>query len=548
MREPRAGAVLRATLSNPPLRRVALAFAGFHAAEYGVWVAILVYAYDQGGATAAGLVAVAQLLPAAVCAPLASGFADRHPPGRVLALGYALQTLTIGATATLVALDAPPGAVYAGAIVAASAITLTRPAQAALLPTLVAGPAELTGANALTGWLESASILAGPAIAGVMLGVGGVEAAVGVFAGFVAVSTLLALGVPGSAAAPAAQGEHDAEGIVAAAAGGLRTVASLPGSGSLVGLLALQFVLIGALDVLAVVLALGVLDLGESGAGYLSASFGAGGLLGAALALSLVGRRGLVAPMLVAALAWSIAFSLVGVWETVAGAFVLIAAAGVARTLLDVAGRTLLQRAAPAEALARVFGLLEGMLMLALAAGSILAPVLVNNFSAGVAFAVCGLLMPVVALLRLRALRRIDSTVHAPVAELAALRRCAIFAPLPAPELEGLATSLEPVEATAGTAVIRRGDVGDRFYLVEEGSLTAHADGVELAELGPGDSFGEIALLRDVARTATVEAATDVRLWALGRAPFLAAVTNHVGARAAADAVTDERLGRELVG
>lgn len=538
-----ARAVLRATLRNPALRRVQLAFAGFNAAEYGVWVAMLVYAYEQGGATTAGVIAVVQLLPAAAVAPLAAGTADANP-GRMLALGYGLQAAAMAVTAVLLALDAPAGAAYAGAVVAASAVTLTRPAQAALLPTLVDGPEQLTAANAVCGWVESSSVLVGPALAGALLGVGGPEAAFGFFAAAVGGSTILVAGL-GEASAPAPA--ETAEGLRRQATAGLRALGTVPGAGSVVAVLAMQFAVIGALDVLTVVLALDVLDLGSSAAGYLTAAFGAGGAFGAALALGLVGRRTLVPAIVGAAAAWGVAFALVGVWELAVPAFLLIALGGSARSLLDVAGRTLLQRAAPPEALARVFGLLEGLLMLGLALGSLSVPILIHATGTGTAFAIAGLSLPALAVARLGALRRVDASVHAPVAELAALRSSTIFASLPGPELEGLARSLRLSEWPAGDVLIREGEPGDRFYLVRAGTLHVTSGGRTLSRLGPGDGFGEIALLHDVPRTATVTAGTDVALWELERAPFLAAVTGYVSARQAATTLSRERLERGAI-
>jgi MFS family permease len=310
----------------------------------------------------------------------------------------------------------------------------------------------------------------------------------------------------------------------------------------LLGLLAAESIAIGALDVVYVVLAISLLDLGGSGAGYLNAAFGAGGVAGVVATATLVGRQRLTPALAAGALAWGAAFLVIGLEPRVATAFILLAVAGAGRIVVDVAGRTLLQRISPVDLLARVFGLLEGLTMGALAAGSLLTPLLVGLAGGRAAVIGVGAVLPVALLLAAPRLLAIDRRATVPVVELSLLRSLPLFAPLGPPQLESLASELEPVRVSAGEAVVRAGEPGDRFYAVADGELEASSEGRPLRILRRGDSFGEIALLLDVPRTATVTAVTESRLYTLGRAPFLAAVTAHPEVTAAADRVVGERL------
>jgi hypothetical protein len=380
------------------------------------------------------------------------------------------------------------------------------------------------------------SVLAAPAGAGVLLAVASPGWVFAVLAAIAGVSALLVARVRGPAPA------HDALPPIQEALAGFRVIAREPATRVLVGLLAGQFVAIGALDVLYVVLAISVLDLGGSGAGYLNAAFGAGGVAGIAVTVALVGRRRLLPPLVLGILVWGAAFALLAAWPTAIGAFLLLAAAGASRSLLDVAGRTILQRTAPTEVLSRVFGVLEGLSMAGLAVGSLLTPALVALAGPRWAVAGIGTLLPLAVVLCAKRLAEIDRRAPVPVVEIALLRSLPLFAPLGAPELEGLAGGLEEFRVPAGSAVVLEGDPGDRFYVVAEGELDVESGGRELRSLGRGEGFGEIALLRNVPRTATVTARTDSRLYGLGKARFLASVGSHPRASREANRLVHERL------
>ena len=234
-------------------------------------------------------------------------------------------------------------------------MTVTRPTQSALVPALARTPDELTATNVVSGWIEAVSVLVAPAGAGVLLAVASPGWVFAALAVVVLVAALLVAPLHGPP--PAAEPRPPLEEALA----GFRLLAKEPAARTLVALLSGQFVAIGALDVLYVVLAISVLDLGGSGAGYLNAAFGAGGVAGIAVTVALVGRRRLMPALVLGILAWGAAFALLGTWPTTIGALLLLAVAGAGRSLLDVAGRTILQRTAPGDVLSRVFGVLEGL-------------------------------------------------------------------------------------------------------------------------------------------------------------------------------------------
>jgi MFS family permease len=291
-----------------------------------------------------------------------------------------------------------------------------------------------------------------------------------------------------------------------------------------------------------VVLAIQVLGLGGSGAGWLTAAFGGGGVVGVAATARFMVRSELIPAVLAGAMGWGAAFVALGLWPTTAGALVLLAVAGASRALVDVAGRTILQRVAPPDAIARVFGVLEALAMTGLAIGSIIVPPLVSVGGASAAVIGVGTILPAIAIAAGPRLLAIDRREPVPVVELALLRTAPIFAPLPPPTLVALARELRPVDVAPGTALIRQGEPGDRYYLIATGEFEIVQDGRPIAVRGRGEGLGEIALLRGVPRTATVIARTDARLYALERAPFLAVVTGHPPSTQAADRLISQRL------
>jgi MFS family permease len=525
-------AVLRRALAGPRLRRVEAAFLGFGITEYGVWVVVLVFAFRRGGTSAAAVIAAVQLLPASVVAPLAARLIDTRGAAAALGEGYVVQAISIGVTAALMLAGAPVVAVYAGAVVAACAVTLTHPAQAALLPALVDTPAQLTAANVVTSWVDNVTLLAGPALASVLLAIATPGWALLVFAGVVAVSAVV---VTPLRRVGAVGGEDEPEEDRVSLRDAVREA---PGALPALAMLTAEYAVLGALDVLEVVLAALVLGLGAGGAGYLGAAFGAGGLVGTVVALTLVGRHRLAWPLLLAGAAWGTAFLALGAWPSVGAALCLLAVAGAGRTVVDVGGKTILHRTVPGTLHGRIFGALEGLETLGLAVGSLLVALLVTIAGPRGAVAAVGGLLVVVPLLTMPTLHRIERAVPPLDAEVGVLRKVPLFAMLNPPVLEDLARALAFLEAPAGETIVREGEAGAQYFVVAAGQLDVSVGGAHVRTLGPSDGFGEIALLHDGVRTATVTAISDVALYALERPSFLEAVT---GSRQA------HRDARELV-
>jgi MFS family permease len=538
-RRRRLGA-FRALAGNRALRRVVGGYALFILTEYSVWIAMLVYAYSRGGATIAGVVALAQLVPAALLAPVFAALADRRSPVVLLAGGYLVQAAGMGATAVAIA-EGVPLAAYAAAVVASTAVTATRPAQSTLIPSLAATPDQLTASNVVVSWVEAAGIAVAGSLTGVLIWLTGVAGVFGVCAALGAVAALLVfrLRVP-ALAAP----QERAPPIAAGLSASVRLAVRQPRLRLMLALLTAEAAVVGALDLLFVILAVTVLGRTQAWAGYLNSAYGVGAILAATVSVLLVGRR-LGMPILGAALLLSGALAALAAGLGLAGTVGLLTVAGAARALLDVASRSLLQRSVPAQSLGQVFGLLEGLTMAGLAVGSLLVPLLVHLGGSRLALLGVAAVLPLAAAADGRALFGLDAQAPVPVVQIALLRSIPLFADLPAPAVEGLAAALTPAEVPAGTVLIRQGEPGDAYYAIAAGQLDVLQDGRFLRRCGRGEGVGEIALLRAVPRTASVIAHTDATVYRLAREPFLTAVLGHAATQRQADSIADARLAAD---
>jgi MFS family permease len=520
------------------LRRLQLAGVGSTLAVWIYAIAIAVYAYRENGAKAVGIVLFVRWSLAAVFAPWLALFADRASRRTVMLVVDFSRTALVAVMTVIAATGGPPMLVYVCAVLVSIVSSAFGPAQAALLPTLSKTPEELTASNLALETIAGVGMFLGPALGGLVLA----------FSGPWLVFLLGGVGYLWSGLCVVALTPDEApvadepKPILSELLAGFSAISSDRRLLIVIGLIGVQMFAVGSLEVVLVVDAIRVLHAGNAGVGWLNTALGVGGVLGGVLGVVLTARKRLAGDFSLGFLAYGAALAVLGLFTNFTVALLLFGVMGMGGTLIDVAGMTLLQRAAPAEVVGRVFGVLQSLMLATTAMGALITPLLISAIDPAWSFAAVGLLLPTAVLLAWRSLGAIDRSARIAVEPLELLRGIAIFTPLPTPILERLASLAAEVHVPAMTAVFTQGDAGDRFYVIAEGTATVEIDGAEANTLSRGDFFGEIALLRDVPRTATIRAVDELRLFALERDDFIAAVTGHAPSRDAADSIVAARL------
>jgi MFS family permease len=530
-------ASLVAVFRSPELRWLQLAWGGFYVSEWASFVALSIYAYGVGGAAAIGLLGVIRMLPATLGVLAGTVLADRTQRERVLLGVNLIRATTLGSAAVVLAVDGPAWLVFVLAALTSVAGAAYRPSHLAVVPFLARSPQELVATNVSASTFEGLAVLIGPALAGILLTFSGVDVVLGVSAAIALWAALQVSRLTPPPFVPAAT-----RGAITDVLAGARTLAHERGPRLVVGLFASQAFVRGVLNVLLVVAAFKLLDAGESAVGFLNAAFGAGGLAGSVAGLGLVGLRRLARPFAAGLVMWGAPLALVAAWPHEAWALTCLAVVGAGNAVLDVSGFTMIQRGIEDAVLARVFGVFEMLVVTAVGVGSIVGSLLVDQLGSRWALVVAGCILPALAAASYSRLRRIDDSAEIPERELAILTALPLFSPLPATTLERLASRLRRVTATAGSRIVEEGDEGDLFYVITSGTVDVVHGGRPVTTLGPGDYFGEIALLRDAPRSATCIAGTDVELYTLERERFVSAVSGHALSAAEAESVASQRL------
>lgn len=506
-----------------------------NAAEWAFFVGALVYAFDKGGARTAGIASLALLVPTAIAAPTAGAMAHRRRPQRVRLAAVGVHTLALGAATLAAFADAPAAVVVGCCSAAAAAYTFLGPAGAVMLPAIVRSARELTTANVWVGFCESVSMLGGPLLATALLALEGPASVLAGSAALSLVGTLFTLWHGSKDSPPASYA--DTTETVGAVRLVMRSVAVMKDRAGAIGVLAVaggHYLLVGSLDLIVVVLANDQLSLGDSGPGLLATSAGVGALV-CALVSALLVRRDRLAPLVIGSTAaMAVALVALGLVPTLTTALILLPIAGFGGALLHLTSRMLLQRSTPPDATAGVFAAIELLDGVCLVVGSIIAQVLIAAGGVDAALIGLGVVFAILLLLTWRSLKIADDSADIPIVTISLLRRIPAFEPLPALILETVARAAIELSVTAGQVVVTEGEEGDRYYAVADGSFDVVRHGALIRTIGRGDGFGEIALLADVPRTATITATRAGSLLAIQRVPFLVAVTGSDSSRQAA--------------
>jgi MFS family permease len=534
-------AVLREVLWSARLRALLLSWCGNYTADWASFVAFSVYSYETQGLTGVGVLGLVRMGAAVAAIPLASAIVDRYPRQRLLLAIQLARGTALGLAAVVLVLGGAPWLVLVLVALIAFFGGPYRPAHYALMPTLARSPQELVAGNVGTSMFEGVAVLVGPALAGVLLAVTGsylVVAASAVVCFCCAVLVARMGREPNWRRGTRPQGWTPFREVTE----GFRVLAHEPNPRLIVGLIVAQAFVRGLLNVLLVTASIRLLRAGESGVGFLNSGFGAGALVAGLAGVSLLGRRRLADPFALGLVLWGVPIALIVVWPTLGWAFLCMAVVGAGNSVLDIAGYTLIQRSVVDVVLGRVFATLEIVGSAAIGIGSIAAPQLVAGLGLRGALIGTAAILPVLAMIFRARLRAVDEAATVPERELELVASVPFFEPLAPTTLEQLAMRVRPLSVPAGTVVIREGEGGDVFYLIESGQVDVIRDGKLVATLGAGQNFGEIALLRDVPRTATCVARSDAELYELERPVFVSAVSGNEQSHSTIEDIVTGRL------
>jgi CRP-like cAMP-binding protein len=511
-------------LDNTSLRRLLAGFGLLNIAEWGFIAALSVYAFRVGGPLDVGLIGLRFLAGAISSAVFAPIFAGRRgilsaiAVMRALLLGCAAVMALIGSEFVLVLLF-----VVADSIVAAA----YRPAQSRLMPSLAQSPEELTHAVAGTSMAKTIGQAAGALIGGGAVDFISPGAAMVGEAAIMLLAMLCTLGVGGSPATTRSdEPQRLRDGLAL-----FPSVLSDENAWPLVWASVLRTLVRGLWGALLVVVVLRMLRAGNSSVGLMQAATGLGALLALPVTAAQIGRARLAIPCVLSFVGAGIAIGLISAKPPLLIVAALVFAWGASMALADATSLSLLHRLLNTDAFSRTVAVMESLKLVSEGAGALLAPALVALFGLRPALVIAGLPLPVLMITTWVRVRRSDELAAGRGVIVRLLHGVSLFRGLDMASLEQLAASSESVTVLAGGEPVRQGDHGDRFYVIDSGDAEVLINGHRVRAIGPGEDFGERALLRDTPRTATVRALSDMQLLAIEREAFLEALTGETGIR-----------------
>jgi Cyclic nucleotide-binding domain/Major Facilitator Superfamily len=538
---------LRTAMADRAVRRLVVAWFAVVAGKWTLLVTTLVIAYDRGGPVAVGILGVVRYLTPAIVAPFAGVPASRWTALAVLRATNIGRTVAAIGVAVVVATDAPFAALALMVGIEAGIGAFTRPCHMGLLPACANTPGQLVAANVTSSAAEGLGTFVGPAVAGILLvsigPLGAVVAVAAIYAACVAAIARADIAIVGRRGGPATPAV-----VLADILAGVRAIRELPGPRLVILGFAAQTFVRGALTVLTVVASIELLGIGQGGVGALNAAMGLGGLIGAGASLTLAGQARLGPAFIAALVGWGAPIALIGLVISPIVALAAMFAIGLSNSFLDVAGYTLVQRTTPNQARIAMLGLIDGVSNLGPALGGLVAPLMIASLGVEGALVLTGAILPVVAVALGVAARTVDEGGPAAARRVELLRTQPLFAPLSLATVEHLAAILVSSRFDAGALLIREGDVGEDYFLIDEGEVEILQGQRRLRALGPGHGVGEIALIHEVPRTASVRAISPVTAFRMDREAFLEAVTGHPASHAAAVTVASQRLAADHQG
>jgi predicted MFS family arabinose efflux permease len=514
---------------HPQLAAVVTAEGLSGAGDAIFWVGLLVWLLDQPhGTELVALAAVARLGPRVVFGAAGGVFADRYDRQKLV---VGLDLTRGGLMIALALLTSTGSASSVLAIVVVSYVLAApyRPALTAGIP-LVVGERDATAANALDGAVRQISTFLGPLLGTAVLWLAGVPAAFIANAITFGCSALLLSRVHSLGGPPPAvhHGGHDTQRWWGSFRAGIHSVTHQAGLVLMTWLVFAFSVARGFELVLLVLVAQDKLGLGSEGVGVLSAAIGVGALATVPMVSRVASVSRPAFAVIASLLLSSIPLAVLAFIEGPVLACGVLVAVGVGVVVFEVLSITLMQRLSRIDLLGRVFGIENMAVNAGKLVGATLAPVLVAAFSLSDALIVAALVVALSAIVAAPGLRQVARTTLARRRALEprvhTLAKLDLFDGASQPALERVAASVRPRTIGAGTTVLHQGDAPDNLYVIRTGTFAVVKDGAHVATIGADDWFGEIGLLRQTPRTATVVATSSSEVWEIPGGDFLATI------------------------